>query len=759
MGIKEKILDFMRKEAYKPLDYEDLAESMKLGARDLAALWPALNELEANADVIKTRFGKYGLPERMNLIVGRLAAHARGYGFVIPDNPAEEGDVFIPPDSMMSAMNSDRVVARIHGQVSQGTEKRREGEIIRIVRRANNRIVGTFEHSRHFGFVMPDDTRIGQDIFIPKSEFNGAKSEAKVVVEITKWPEKRKSAEGKIIEVLGQKGDPGIEILSIIKKYNLPLGFPPEVEAAANRTPQQIRPEELEGRRDLRQLPIVTIDGEEAKDLDDAVYVERLKNGRYLLGVHIADVSYYVQENSPLDKEAFARGTSVYLVDRVLPMLPQRLSNGICSLNAGEDRLAMSIHMEIDAQGQVCSYEIFPSVINVKKRMNYTAVRMVLAEQDETVREDYRDYIQRLEEMERLCRILRERRMKRGAIDFDFPEVKVRLNEAGEPVAVYKRVRSIAESIVEEFMLVANETIAEHMYKLKMPFVFRVHEEPEQEKMVKLNNLLHNFGEGISKVDDVHPMTLQKVLTHIAGRPEERIVSTVMLRSLKQARYESENLGHFGLAAQYYTHFTSPIRRYPDLIVHRLLRETFSAGEISAKRRQKLTAVLPGIALQASEREREAAEAERETTDLKKVEYMAQFVGDEFAGVINGVTAFGFFAELDNGIEGLVHVSSMDDDYYQYIEDQYCLLGERTKKVYRLGDPVKVVLSKVNPDERTIDFVLDAASVAMRRKPAAKPKPKADKGGAAAKAKTKSARRRTPPGTKPRRKKKPADRK
>ena len=749
----------MRKEAYKPLDYEDLAESMKLGARDLAVLWPALNELEANADVIKTRFGKYGLPERMNLIVGRLAAHARGYGFVIPDNPAEEGDVFIPPDSMMSAMNSDRVVARIHGQVSQGTEKRREGEIIRIVRRANNRIVGTFEHSRHFGFVMPDDTRIGQDIFIPKSEFNGAKSEAKVVVEITKWPEKRKSAEGKIIEVLGQKGDPGIEILSIIKKYNLPLGFPPEVEAAANRTPQQIRPEELAGRRDLRQLPIVTIDGEEAKDLDDAVYVERLKNGRYLLGVHIADVSYYVQENSPLDKEAFARGTSVYLVDRVLPMLPQRLSNGICSLNAGEDRLAMSIHMEIDAQGQVCSYEIFPSVINVKKRMNYTAVRMVLAEQDETVREDYRDYIQRLEEMERLCRILRERRMKRGAIDFDFPEVKVRLNEAGEPVAVYKRVRSIAESIVEEFMLVANETIAEHMYKLKMPFVFRVHEEPEQEKMVKLNNLLHNFGEGISKVDDVHPMTLQKVLTHIAGRPEERIVSTVMLRSLKQARYESENLGHFGLAAQYYTHFTSPIRRYPDLIVHRLLRETFSAGEISAKRRQKLTAVLPGIALQASEREREAAEAERETTDLKKVEYMAQCVGDEFAGVINGVTAFGFFAELDNGIEGLVHVSSMDDDYYQYIEDQYCLLGERTKKVYRLGDPVKVVLSKVNPDERTIDFVLDAASVAMRRKPAAKPKPKADKGGAAAKAKTKSARRRTPPGTKPRRKKKPADRK
>lgn len=761
MGIKEKILDFMREEAYKPLDYEDLAESMKLGAKDLSALWPALNELEANADIIKTRFGKYGLPERMNLIVGRLTAHSKGFGFVIPDNPVEEGDVFIPPDAMMSAMHNDRVVARIHGQVNRGQEKRREGEIIRIVRRANAKIVGTFEYSRHFGFVLPDDVRIGQDVFIPKSEFNGAKSGSKVVVEITKWPEKRKSAEGKVVEVLGQKGDLGIEILSIIKKNNLPLEFPEEVEQEAANTPRQISPEEITGRRDLRQLPIVTIDGEDAKDLDDAVYVERLKNGHYLLGVHIADVSYYVRENSPLDTEARARGTSVYLVDRVLPMLPKRLSNGICSLNAGEDRLAMSIHMEIDARGQVSQYDIFPSVIHVSKRMDYTSVRKVLAEHDEEVMEEYRGHIKHLEEMERLCRILRERRMKRGAIDFDFPEVKVKLNEKGEPVGVFKRVRSIAESIVEEFMLVANETIAEHMYKLKMPFVFRVHEEPEPEKMIKLNNLLHNFGESLNKLDDIHPMALQKVLTHIAGRPEERIVSTVMLRSLKQARYEAQNLGHFGLAAQYYTHFTSPIRRYPDLIVHRMLRETFNAGEVSAKRRQKLALMLPEIALQSSERERAAAEAERETVDLKKVEYMAQFIGDEFEGVINGVTAFGFFVELDNGIEGLVHVSSMDDDYYQYIEDQYCLLGERTKKMYRLGDPVKVVLSKVNPDERTIDFVLDADSVSHTRKVALKPqgRPQNDKKTSASRPKAKqTARKKTPPGTKPRRKKKPADR-
>lgn len=702
--LKERILDFMREEAYKPISAEDLAEGMALKGKELAEFWSMLDELEAKAFIIKTRYGKYGVPEKMNLIVGRYAATSKGFGFVIDDVSAE-GDVFIAPDATMSAMHNDRVVARVHRLTSGGAGRRREGEVIRIVERANNKVVGTFESSRHFGFVIPDDLRIGHDIFIPKSEFNGAKKGSKVVVEITKWPEKRKSAEGKVAQVLGHKGDTGIEILSIITRHNLPTAFDADVEREAEKIPETISENELVGRRDLRHLRLVTIDGEDAKDLDDAVHIERLPNGRYRLGVHIADVSYYVRENTPLDKEARERGTSVYLVDRVLPMLPQRLSNGICSLNAGVDRLALSAHMDIDHKGQVVNYEIFPSVIHVHTRLSYTIVRKILADHDEALRSQYSELVPELEQMERLCRILKERRLRRGAIDFDFPEIKVKLDEQGQPVELVKRVRSIAESIVEEFMLVANETVAEHMHHIGVPSVFRVHDEPDAEKMQKLNHLLHNFGQQLQKVDEIQPMALQKILSRIAGRPEERIVSTVMLRSLKQARYEAENRGHFGLAARYYTHFTSPIRRYPDLIVHRLVRETFTSGDISAKRREKLAQLLPQIALHSSERERAAAEAERETVDLKKVEYMAQFVGEEFDGVINGVTAFGLFVELENGVEGLVHVSSMDNDYYRYVEQEYALIGERTGKVFRLGDAARVLLTKVNPEERTIDFV------------------------------------------------------
>lgn len=706
MTLKEKILAFMREEAYKPLSAEDLAEHMELKGTELSDFWGQLQDLEDNADIIKTRFGKFGVPERMNLVVGRLSASNKGFGFVIPENPEPEGDIFIPPDALLSAMNNDRVVARIHHKPSNRGGRTREGEIIRIVSRANTHVVGTFEASKHFGFVLPDDSRLGHDIFIPKDDFNGAKIGSKVVVEITKWPERKRSAEGKIVEVLGQKGDPGIEILSIIKKHNLPLKFPQEVDEAAEKVPIAISPEEIEGRPDLRHLPIVTIDSEDAKDLDDGVYVERLKNGNYLLGVHIADVSYYVRENTPLDTEARERGTSVYLVDRVLPMLPPRLSNGICSLNAGEDRLAMSINMEIDHRGQVVDYEVFQCVIKVYRRLSYNIVRKILVDHDEQLREDNSDILGMLENMERLCRILRDRRMRRGAVDFEFPELKVKLDEKGKPVGIVKRVRTLSESIIEEFMLVANETVAEHMHRLHVPFMFRVHEQPEPGKMEKLNTLLHNFGQSLPKSDEIQPIALQKILSKIAGRPEERIISTVMLRSLKQARYEAENLGHFGLAASYYTHFTSPIRRYPDLIVHRILRETFNTGDVSVKRRQKLAALLPEIAFHSSKRERAAADAERETVDLKKVEYMAQFIGEEFEGVINGVTAFGMFIELENGVEGLVRVSSMDDDYYQYVEEQYSLIGERTKRVFRLGEPVKVVLTRTNPEERTIDFVL-----------------------------------------------------
>ena len=706
MNLKEKILLFMQESAYKPLNAEDLALEMEIRGKELIEFWRALEELEHDAKTFKTRYDKYGIPEKMSLVVGRLSLSSKGFGFVIPENPLteDESDLYIAQDDLKTAMHNDVVIARVNRQNLAG--RSREGEIVRIVNRANKKIIGTFDASKNFGFVIPDDKRIGQDIFVARENFNKAKVGAKVVVEIINWPDKQRSAEGKIVEVLGYKGDVGIEILSIIKKHDLAMEFPAEVEQEANKVPEQVLVDESENRRDLRDKIIVTIDGDDAKDLDDAIYIERLANGNFLLGVHIADVSYYVRENTPLDKEARERGTSVYLVDRVLPMLPRRLSNGICSLNAGEDRLAMSIEMEIDYRGKVLKYEIFPSIIKVHTRLTYNIVRQILVDNDEALRQEHAKLMEPLENMERLCHILRNHRMQRGAVDFDFPEIKVKLDDTGKPIELVKRVRSLSESIIEEFMLIANETIAQHMHKIKMPFVFRVHEQPEQGKIDKLNNLLHNFGQNIPKSDEIRPKELQNILKKVAGKPEERIISTVMLRSLKQARYEAENIGHFGLAATYYTHFTSPIRRYPDLIVHRLLRETFRTGDISEKRKQKLTAILPEIALHASQRERAAAEAERETVDLKKVEYMTQFIGQHFMGIINGVTAFGIFVELESGVEGLVRVSSMQNDYYVYVEEQYALIGEHTKKVYRLGDQVEIIVANANIEERNIDFII-----------------------------------------------------
>ena len=706
MNLKEKILLFMQESAYKPLNAEDLALEMEIRGKELIEFWRALEELEHDAKIFKTRYDKYGIPEKMSLVVGRLSLSSKGFGFVIPENPLteDESDLYIAQDDLKTAMHNDFVIARVNRQNLAG--RSREGEIVRIVNRANKKIIGTFDASKNFGFVIPDDKRIGQDIFVARENFNKAKVGAKVVVEIINWPDKQRSAEGKIVEVLGYKGDVGIEILSIIKKHDLAMEFPAEVEQEANKVPEQVMVDESENRRDLRDKIIVTIDGDDAKDLDDAIYIERLANGNFLLGVHIADVSYYVRENTPLDKEARERGTSVYLVDRVLPMLPRRLSNGICSLNAGEDRLAMSIEMEIDYRGKVLKYEIFPSIIKVNTRLTYNIVRQILVDNDEALRQEHAKLMEPLENMERLCHILRNHRMQRGAVDFDFPEIKVKLDDTGKPIELVKRVRSLSESIIEEFMLIANETIAQHMHKIKMPFVFRVHEQPEQGKIDKLNNLLHNFGQNIPKSDEIRPKELQNILKKVAGKPEERIISTVMLRSLKQARYEAENIGHFGLAATYYTHFTSPIRRYPDLIVHRLLRETFRTGDISEKRKQKLTAILPEIALHASQRERAAAEAERETVDLKKVEYMTQFIGQHFMGIINGVTAFGIFVELESGVEGLVRVSSMQNDYYVYVEEQYALIGEHTKKVYRLGDQVEIIVANANIEERNIDFII-----------------------------------------------------
>jgi len=584
-------------------------------------------------------------------------------------------------------------------------DRKAEGEVVRILKRANKTVVGTFESSRYFGFVVPDDTRISGDIFIPKDEFNNAKSGYKVVAEIVKWPEKRRNAEGRIIEVIGDKDDPGNDIVSIIKAYELKEEFPEEVIRQAEAIPDVVSEDMIKGRRDLRNLRMVTIDGEDAKDLDDAVSIEVLPNGNYRLGVHIADVSYYVTENSPLDKEALKRGTSVYLVDRVIPMLPKKLSNGICSLNPKVDRLAFTVMMDIDRKGKVIDHEIFESVINIDERMTYTNVYKILVEKDEELIKRYEYLVDDFQKMQELALILRQRRFERGAIDFDFEEAKIILDEKGKPVDIKRYEITIANKIIEEFMLVCNETVAEHFFWANVPFVYRIHEDPDPEKIESLAEFVHNLGYTLKGINKIHPKALQQLLEKIKGKNEERIISTVMLRSLQKARYSSNNAGHFGLAAKYYSHFTSPIRRYPDLIIHRIMKD-YLKGRMDEQREEYLERNLPEIAKQCSERERAADEAERETEDLKKVEYMKQHEGEIFTGIISGVTSFGMFVELENTIEGLVRLSSMDDDYYVFNEKMYCLMGERTRKIYRIGDEVRVQVARADVPTRQIDFVL-----------------------------------------------------
>ena len=719
--LQERIVNYMRTAAYKPLTADDLAAAMSLAQEELALFWTALEELEKTAAVIKTRHERFGVPERMNLVVGRLSMSAKGFGFIIPEVREKEtdSDIFVPGVSLGGAMNGDRVVARISPSEIAG--RSREGEIIRIVERANEQIVGTFEESRHFGFVTPDDKKIGQDIFIPKGAVHGAKAGMKVVVRITKWPAGRRNAEGEVEEILGRAGEPGVDVLSVMSQYGLSEEFPADVAEEAAAIEDAVSPEEFSGRRDRRGFRIVTIDGEDAKDLDDGVYAERRADGSFFLGVYIADVSWYVRENSPLDREARARGTSVYLVDRVIPMLPKKLSNGICSLNAGEDRLAMACEMEIGADGLVKSYEILPVVIHVYRRLTYTLVNEIFAEGADAVRTENADLLPLLTPLREVHDAMEKARHERGSIGFDVPEIKVKLDESGKPVALIKRTGSLAESMIEQCMLAANETVAEHMEKKEQPFLYRVHEQPSDEKIERLNNLLATFSLHLvpNEAGEVAPKDVQQVLEKVKGRPEERIVSAVSLRSMQQARYADAPLGHYGLAARHYTHFTSPIRRYPDLIVHRLLRETFATGTIASERQERLRSLLPEIAEHTSARERIAIEAERETQDMKKIEYMAQFVGDAFDAVISGVTAFGIFCELENGVEGLVHVSSMVNDYYEYREDLYALVGGATHVSYRLGEPVRVVLVRANIAERNLDFILEdnGVFVAAKKKP------------------------------------------
>ena len=701
MNIKSALLDFMREQAYKPMDINELAAAFGINKGDIKDFKDILKNMEKEGTVIKNRTNNYGLPEKMGLVTGRLQGHQRGFGFVIPDDGGP--DIFVISSSMNGAMHGDRVIAKVLKE--ENKSKKREGEIVRVTERGNKTIIGIYEESKTFGFVVPEEKRIHQDIFIPAEQTNGATHGDVVIVEITDWPEKRRNPEGRIAEILGKKGDRGIDILTIIKKYKLPEEFPPKVQTFAQNIPNEIPEDEYKGREDLRDMKMVTIDGEDAKDLDDAVSLQKLPNGNYYLGVHIADVSHYVREKNPLDKEALKRGTSVYLIDRVIPMLPRELSNGICSLNPKVDRLTMSCFMEINDQGKVVDYKITKSVIKTNERMTYTDVTKILRDKDEELIQRYDYLVEDFKAMEELCGILYKKRLRRGAIDFDFEECKIILNETGKPIDIKPYERAIANRIIEEFMLVCNETIAEHMFWTKLPFVYRIHEDPDEEKLQKFRTFAYNLGYFIKASNEIHPKALQQIVEEVRGKKEEVVVNTLLLRSLKQARYSPESVGHFGLAAKYYCHFTSPIRRYPDLIIHRIIKESLY-GVVDDSRFKELEKAVDAAAIQSSDMERLATEAEREVDDLKKAEYMSERIGEEYEGIISSVTNFGMFVELRNTVEGLVHISNMDDDYYIYDEDHLCLIGERTKNKYRLGDEVKIKVAKVDMGSYEIYFDL-----------------------------------------------------
>lgn len=700
---RQQLLALMREKMYKPLTEAELIQTLDLDDEEAIDLREMLSQLEREGVIIRTRYGRFGLPEKMNLVVGRLQGNERGYAFLVSTD--RQQDVYIASSNLSGAMHGDRVIARL---LPRSEGKRDEGEVIRILERANHRIVGRFEGGEHVGFCRPDERRIGQDIVIVPGETKGAQTGDRIVVRITQFPDgRRQLATGVVEEVLGRTGDPGVDVLAVMRQYDLPDEFPPEVKQEVAKMKLEVGPEDIEGRLDLRDVPTITIDGADAKDLDDAISLVKLENGNYQLGVHIADVGHYVRPGSEVDKEAFRRGTSVYLLDRVLPMLPFDLSNGICSLTAGVDRLTLSVIMEIDREGNLVQHEIVESVIHSHARMTYDEVNRILVGEDPELRERYRDLLQQLQWMKELRGILAEKRAARGAIDFEIQEAKIILDEEGRVKDIVPRNPTLADSIIEEFMVRANETIAETYYRLEMPFVYRVHEEPKTSKVSELNSFLGAFGLRIkAKPEEIHPKSFQAVLAQVEGRPEQRLIHRVLLRSMMRARYTPQCLGHFGLALKYYCHFTSPIRRYPDLVIHRIIKENLRKKHLDDKRRAELAAFVERAAIQSSAREQVATDAERAVVDIKKTEFMLGKEGEIYDAIISGVTNFGFFAELDNTVEGLVHVSSLDDDYYQYDEESYSLIGQRTKRRFRLGDRVRVQVVNVDLEERRIDFEL-----------------------------------------------------
>lgn len=701
MVFAEHLLDFMREKAYKPMTEGELISALNIDPKETDLLLKTLNYLEKQGLVVKNRRGKYGVPEKMNLIVGKLEGHPGGYAFLLPDDP-EIDDIYISREDMNGAMHGDRVLVR--PKIAAKANSKVEGEVIRILQRALKTVVGTVERGKHFSFVVPDDKRIFYDLYVPKDKTIGAKNGQKVVAKITEWPEKRRNPSGEIVEILGYPDEPGVDVLSIIKKYELPLDFPEKVKRQVQQIPDEVLREDLVGREDFRHLKTITIDNEDAKDLDDAVSIEKTSDG-YRLGVHIADVSYYVEEKSPLDVEALKRGCSVYLVDRVIPMLPPKLSNGICSLNPRADRLTMSVIIDFDSEANIKSYKITPGVIKTCERMTYTQVNKILEEEDKESIERFDYLVEDLHLMRELAEKLSDKRFSRGSLDFELDEAKVILDENGHPVDVVKEERRISSSIIEEYMIAANEVVAEHIFWLKIPLVYRIHENPDEEKINSLKEFLYNFGYTLKGTQNLKPKSLQQILEQVKGKPEQRLINTMLLRSLRQARYSGVNFGHFGLASLYYTHFTAPIRRYPDLVVHRILRKQLQ-NDIDQKQEKKLVKIVERVAKLSSERERVAEEAERESVDLKIAEYMASRIGETYEAIVSGVTSFGIFVELDNTIEGLVHVSHMEDDYYHFNEKTMALIGERTGKTFRIGDVVQVKVYNVNIAERHIDFVL-----------------------------------------------------
>lgn len=693
------IRKLMEEPNYVPMKLKELAILLDIPKSQRAELKEVLDALLAEGKIGISKREKYGKPD-IGSVTGLFSGHPRGFGFVTVEGV--DRDVFIPEDKTGEALHGDTVMIVVE---SEGEGSRRaEGRVIRVLNHANESIIGYYQKNKNFGFVIPDNQKIGKDIFIPQGKDMGAVTGHKVVVRVTDFGGEQKKPEGVVTEILGHIHDPGTDIISIVRAYGLPEEFPEDVLEQVKKTPDTIENEDWSGRLDLRKLQTVTIDGEDAKDLDDAITLKK-ENGVYTLGVHIADVSHYVTERSPLDEEALRRGTSVYLVDRVIPMLPHRLSNGICSLNQGEDRLALSCMMEIDEQGNVTEHTIAETVIRVDRRMTYTAVNAIVTDQDETVMKEYEELVPMFMLMKELAGILREKRKQRGSIDFDFPETKVILDERGKPLEIKPYERNAATKIIEDFMLMANETVAEDYYWQELPFLYRTHDNPDPERMKSLATFINNFGYSIRFHNgEVYPKEVQKLLVKAEDTPEEALISRLALRSMKQAKYTVVNTGHFGLAAKYYTHFTSPIRRYPDLQIHRIIKENLRGG-LSEKRIAHYDKLLMNVSVQSSAMERRADEAERETVKLKKCEYMASHIGEAYDGVISGVTNWGLYVELPNTVEGLIRVSDLNDDYYHFDEEHYELYGEMTKKVYKLGQPVRVVVAATDKLARTIDFI------------------------------------------------------